>query len=412
MSIQDVRLKKYRRYLQNAKTLEKEGDREEALKNYRQAIKKLGQVVREETNRSVKKKRLEAYRQLENKAENLEKALTSASRRKGQRRTHEAPRMGDHGEYGGEDDETDEDVDDFDQREFDALINGCIEKSHISWGDISGLDETKQIIKESIVLALAQKKGDLKVEGWSNILLYGPPGTGKTLLAAATSSGLGATFFNVKISDVLSRYVGDSPKILATLFRRAQEEAPSVIFIDEIENLVESRDSGKQSSTGLVQSFLAELDGFSRKSDDRFVLFMAATNVPWEVDNAILNRFEKRILIPLPDRQARKGILRIHLEKKGYSFEGDLGKIADLTQGYSGRDIRNLCKDVSIRMIREMNPAISEMADSVKKAKGYHLRTRTITLEDFRNTFERFKPTTSDEVLRNVDEWRRKFGSE
>ena len=176
--------------------------------------------------------------------------------------------------------------------------------------------------------------------------------------------------------------------------------------------MVESRDQGKQSSTGLVQSFLGELDGFSKKSDDKFVLFMAATNVPWEVDNAILNRFEKRILIPLPDREARKGIFKIHLEKKGFNFDDDIDKIVEVTKGYSGRDIRNLCKDVTIRMIREMNPGISDLAHSVEKAKEYQLKSRPITSMDFKESFRKFKPTTTPDILRNVEEWRKKFGSE
>jgi len=402
MTLKDTRLKKYRDYLSKAKALEKDGNIEEACRAYKLGLQKLRLVIRDETNRTSKKRRVEAYTQIEEKIEQLNRKLQPT----GQRRARGTPSSGQGG--GG----VATDLEEYDQQEFDALINGCIEKSHIRWEDISGLGETKQIIKESIVLALAQKKAGIKIEGWSNILLYGPPGTGKTLLAAATSSGLGATFFNVKISDILSRYVGDSPKILATLFRRAREEAPAVIFIDEIENLVESRDSGKQSSTGLVQSFLGELDGFSKKSDNKFVLFMAATNVPWEVDNAILNRFEKRILIPLPDRPARKGILKIHLDKKGFSFAGDVPKIVEATRGYSGRDIKNLCKDVTIRMIREMNPSISELADDVGKAKGYQLKTRPITMSDFKKSFTKFKPTTSVDILKNIEEWRRKFGSE
>ncbi len=402
MSIQDNRIKKYRDYLSRAKTLEKDGDLKEAYSFYKQSLVKLKLVINEETNRNVKKQRMKNFHQIEEKLEQLKRKMDPGSRKKSSETRRGSSGSG----------STQSEVDDYDQDEFDSLINGCIEKADISWDDISGLGDTKQIIKESIVLALAQKRAGLKIEGWSNILLYGPPGTGKTLLAAATSSGLGATFFNVKISDVLSRYVGDSPKILATLFRRAREEAPSVIFIDEIENLVESRDSGKQSSTGLVQSFLAELDGFSKKSDDKFVLFMAATNVPWDVDNAILNRFEKRIIIPLPDARARKGIFKLHLEKKGFAFSGDIVRIVEFTKGYSGRDIRNLCKDVTIRMIRQMNPSISDMADNVDKAKKYQLKTRPVTNGDFKESFQKFKPTTSVEILKNIDNWRRKFGSE
>ena len=399
MTLQEAKIRKYREYLERAKAFERKGNIEEALEYYRLSLSKLREVVKNETHRATKRRRMEIMKVIESKVNALHKEIQT---RRGNVSGGSSSRKRDY----------DSMIDEYDQREFDALIDGCIDKSTITWDDISGLDETKQIIKESVVLAMAQKESGVKIEGWSNILLYGPPGTGKTLLAAATSNGLGATFFNVKIADILSRYVGDSPKILATLFRRAREKAPSVIFIDEIENLVESRDERRQSSTGLVQSFLGELDGFSRKNDDKFVLFIAATNVPWEVDNAILNRFEKRILIPLPDEKARMGILRIHIDKKGFTFKGDLGKVVDATKGYSGRDIRNLCKDVTIRMIREMNPSLPELAQDISTAKEYRIKTRPITEDDFNKALMHFRPTTSKEMVLKIEEWGRKFGSE
>ena len=397
MSQKDDRLKKFNIYLERAKALEWSGKKKEAIHQFELALGKLSDLIQYETNSKIKNKRQTQYSVLEKKIEQLSRDTPKQESPSTRRRSPSFD--GGIGER-----------DDYDPSEFDALINRCIEISPIKWDEICGLDDTKQIIKESIVLSLAQKESDVSIEGWSNILMYGPPGTGKTLLATATSNGLGATFFNVKIANVLSKYVGDSPKILSTLFRRAQEEAPSVIFIDEIEKLVETREYGNQTSTGLLQSFLAELDGFSTKSDDRFVLFMAATNVPWDVDDAILDRFEKRILIPLPDKLARKGIIELNINGKGLVYNGDFEELTKSTEGFSGRDIKNLCRAVSINMIREMNPGIADLAGDAEAAMALKLKTRSISKDDFKSALESFKPTTNPEILKKIDVWTKRFG--
>ena len=281
-----------------------------------------------------------------------------------------------------------------------------------SWEDIGGLEETKNTIKESIVLAYARKPDRVEIEGWRNILLFGPPGTGKTLLAAATAKGLDAAFFNVKAGQVLSKYYGESPKIVNALFDVAREEAPSVIFFDELDSIALSRGAEIDEVTRRVlSSLLTELDGLSGGKKGEFVLFLASTNTPWDIDDAVISRFEKRIYVPLPDEYARRGILRIQLAKKGFEFD-DYDWLVEKTEGYSGRDIKVLCKEGVYNMVRELNPDVADVADEgLEEIKKYEIKTRRLTKKDFEHALERMKPATTEEMVRRYEEWNERFGA-
>jgi len=281
-----------------------------------------------------------------------------------------------------------------------------------SWEDIGGLEETKNTIKESIVLAYARKPDRVEIEGWRNILLFGPPGTGKTLLAAATAKGLDAAFFNVKAGQVLSKYYGESPKIVNALFDVAREESPSVIFFDELDSIALSRGAEIDEVTRRVlSSLLTELDGLSGGKKGEFVLFLASTNTPWDIDDAVISRFEKRIYVPLPDEYARRGILRIQLAKKGFEFD-DYDWLVEKTEGYSGRDIKVLCKEGVYNMVRELNPSVADVADEgLEEIKKYEIKTRRLTKKDFEHALERMKPATTEEMVRRYEEWNERFGA-
>ncbi|MHC1610593.1 MAG: ATP-binding protein [Candidatus Methanospirareceae archaeon] len=281
-----------------------------------------------------------------------------------------------------------------------------------SWEDIGGLEETKNTIKESIVLAYAKKPDRVEIEGWRNILLFGPPGTGKTLLAAATAKGLDAAFFNVKAGQVLSKYYGESPKIVNALFNVAREESPSVIFFDELDSIALSRGAEIDESTRRVlSSLLTELDGLSGGKKGEFVLFLASTNTPWDIDDAVISRFEKRIYVPLPDEYARMGILRIQLAKKGFEFD-DYDWLVEKTEGYSGRDIKVLCKEGVYNMVRELNPGVADVADEgLEEIKKYEIKTRRLTKKDFEHALGRMKPPTTEEIVKRYEEWNERFGA-
>jgi SpoVK/Ycf46/Vps4 family AAA+-type ATPase len=179
-------------------------------------------------------------------------------------------------------------------------------------------------MKKSVVIGIIENKPKA-IEAWNAILFYGPPGTGKTLMAATVAKNIDATFFDVKVSQMLSKYYGESPKIISALFEVAREEAPSVVFIDEFDSIALSRgaDIDEESQRGL-STLLAELDGLgSKTSEKKFVLVIAATNTPDAIDEAIMSKFGKKIEIPLPDFDACREILRIHTEKKGVRLEDE-----------------------------------------------------------------------------------------
>ena len=258
-----------------------------------------------------------------------------------------------------------------------------------SWDDIGGLEDVKDAIKKSVVIGIIENKPKA-IEAWNTILFYGPPGTGKTLMAAAVAKNIDATFFDVKVSQLLSKYYGESPKIMSALFEVAREEAPSVVFIDEFDSIALSRgaDIDEESRRGL-STLLAELDGLgSKASDKKFVLVIAATNTPDAIDEAIMSRFGKKIEIPLPDYEACKEILRIHAEHKGVGLEDD--SLYDKLAGYcvehemSGRDIKFMCTEAIWRMLDEMNPGLEKLAEEpYERIREYELRTRELKEGDF-----------------------------
>ncbi|MGB7532176.1 MAG: ATP-binding protein [Halobacteriota archaeon] len=258
-----------------------------------------------------------------------------------------------------------------------------------SWDDIGGLENVKDLIKKSVVIGIIENKPKA-IEAWNTILFYGPPGTGKTLMAAAVAKNIDATFFDVKVSQMLSKYYGESPKIMSALFEVAREEAPSVVFIDEFDSIALSRgaDIDEESRRGL-STLLAELDGLgSKTSEKKFVLVIAATNTPDAIDEAVMSRFGKKIEIPLPDYEACKVILRIHTEKKGVGLEDEelYDKLAMdcVEHKKSGRDIKFICTEAIWSMLDEMNPDLEKLAEEpYEKIREYELKTRELKDGDF-----------------------------
>ncbi len=238
-------------------------------------------------------------------------------------------------------------------------------------------------------------------------MLYGPPGTGKTLIAAAISKGLEATFFSCKVSDMLSKYFGESSKLIDAVFDLAEQMSPSVIFLDDFESIVADRDGD---SSGAERRVLTELltcmDGFESKSSDRLVLVVAATNKPWLIDEAILSRFGKLGYIGLPETQARRRIFELHLTKKGYQVAGSLDEFAQRTEGYSGREIEQICKELIRMMISKANPDLADVAEKGKQAlKDYTLRTEAIAWESLDDVLSRMRPVTDKDDLRRYEAW-------
>ena len=288
-------------------------------------------------------------------------------------------------------------------------VRQLIHRSAVTWSDIGGLKETKEELKAAYGIEIAKKPKGVKLKGWKTILLYGPPGTGKTLLAAATSNGLEATFFNVALGNILSKYFGESSKLISSLYAEARQSAPSIVYIDEVEALSTQR-SGDETGAErrVISSLLTELDGLAGKSDRRYVLTIAATNLPWLLDKAIVSRFEKRIFVPLPDKKARESILRIHLEEHGIGSDASYGELAIMTEGYSGRELERISQEVVSGMIRELNPQIPELVDrGFNTVQSYELKLRPIGKKDFEAVLAHSRPEITASHLQRFVEWRR-----
>jgi len=264
-------------------------------------------------------------------------------------------------------------------------------------------------MKETIVLAAIQKPES--IQPWKGILLFGPPGTGKTLLASACAGSLRATFFNVRVSGIMSKYFGESSKIISTLYDVAREETPSIIFIDEFDALTTKRDEMSETSRRMLATILSELDGFIDKKSDKFVLTLAATNTPWDLDEAMLSRFPRRIYVPLPDKEAVKEIIWIHTKGLDVSRHA-LDEISEecVRRLYSGRDVMALCQGAVWNMVREVN-RIEELADlPYEEITRRRLNLRPLELRDFEEAFKKIKSPLSKKNIERYERWAKEFG--
>lgn len=288
------------------------------------------------------------------------------------------------------------------------MINSLIvsQKPEIKWEGIGGLEEAKKDIREAIILPFIQAKPEY-VHAPRTILLYGPPGTGKTLLAKASSNTMDATFFEARMPTLLSKYFGESQKLISALFNRARKTQPSLIFIDELDSVAMSRDSDIDESTRRVLSqLLTEIEGFNTRKEEK-ILIMGATNKPWDLDDAVISRFQKKIYVPLPDEAARKAILQIHLEDADISGIS-MASLVERTVGFSGRDINSLCHEAITRMVREQNPDIEKLTP--KELEVYSLKYRPLSTGDFDTAFENVKPSTQQDDIEKYEQWKKDFG--
>lgn len=284
----------------------------------------------------------------------------------------------------------------------------------IDWDAIGGLTVLKEELRFHYGLAMAKIPQGVEIEGWNNVMFYGPPGTGKTLLACAIANKLTATFFNVKASQIVSKWVGESGRLISTLYRVARkftrDGRPSIIFIDEFDALCKSRNSdGHLYHQQMLATILSEIDGFAQKNRRDLVMTIGATNRPWDLDAAVLSRFERRILIDLPNSKARADIFRIHLDNKGIPVDHNTISypiLAEKTKRLTGREIARLCKEVTACMLAEMNPEIPTLVDAgLKQIQKYEVKLRPLKLADFLEPLEQLAPDTSEHEASYYKKW-------
>ncbi len=242
-----------------------------------------------------------------------------------------------------------------------ALREVLLEIPQVDWDDVGGLGEVKQSLREAVEWPLSQPEvfERLGISPPRGILLFGPPGTGKTLLAKAVANESGANFISIKGPEVLSKWVGESEKAVREIFKKAKQAAPSIVFLDEIDALAPRRGMGSGDShvtERIVNQLLTSIDGMETLEG---VVIIAATNRPDMVDNALLRagRFDRLIQIPVPDREARKEILKIHTEPVPLAEDVSLDELEGVTDGYVGADIENLAREAAMLALREDNDA-------------------------------------------------------
>ncbi len=233
-------------------------------------------------------------------------------------------------------------------RSFITKIN-----SRVSFEDIVGLDNVLDLIRDVIISPLS--RGDIYakygIKAGGAVMMFGPPGTGKTMIAEAIGNELKATYFYVKSSDIKNKYVGETEKTLDAIFNEARANRPAVIFFDEFDDLALRRSEENKVSMAAVPKLLTEIDGVGNSLND--ILILTATNIPWNIDTAILSRFEK-VYLPLPSKEARKEIFAKKLEKNiQKASDIDFMLFAEKSENYSGRDIKKICEKVRKALAKE-----------------------------------------------------------
>ncbi|KAH3809798.1 hypothetical protein DPMN_138178 [Dreissena polymorpha] len=243
-----------------------------------------------------------------------------------------------------------------------AIEETIVKKGGLTFQDIAGLHDAKETLTEAIIMPLQFPQlftGCIKP--WKRILLYGPPGTGKSRVAEAISAEINSTFYCVSSSDLVSSWVGESEKLIKELFQHAnsQPEGRSVIFIDEIDSICRQRSLREEEHTRRMKTeLLKQMEGADNSSSSEKIFLLCATNCPWELDSAFLRRFQKRIYIPLPDRDARISLIKIHTRDNNLQLtDKEWCYLADSTDGYSGSDIANMTLGALFGPIRDLRMA-------------------------------------------------------
>lgn len=273
----------------------------------------------------------------------------------------------------------------------------------VSWDDIAGLSNAKKTINEAIVWPMLRPDIFRGLRGPpKGLLLFGPPGTGKTMLGKCVASQCRATFFSISASSLTSKWVGEGEKMVRSLFFLARERQPSVIFIDEIDSLLSQRSDGENESTRRIKTeFLVQFDGTSTSEDDQ-ILVIGATNRPQEIDEAARRRLVKRIYIPLPEREARTSIVQNLVTKFAHDMsDQDIADIAEMTDGYSGSDMFQLCREASLEPIREVEDIMKVSSES----------TRPICKNDFVKAMKQIRKSVSQKDLDGYLKWNEMYGS-
>ncbi len=277
-----------------------------------------------------------------------------------------------------------------------ALREVLLETPTISWSDVGGLEDVKQEIMEAVEWPLkhagAFKK--LGIKPPKGILLYGPPGTGKTMLAKAVAKESEANFILVKGPELLSKWVGESEKAVREIFKKARQASPTIVFFDEIDSLAPRRggSSGDESRSAerVVNQMLTEMDGLEELND---IVIIAATNRPDILDTALLRpgRFDRIVLVPAPDVDARKEIFKVHMRNMPLAKDVNVDALVNKTKGYVGADIESVCREAAILALRE------------------NMDAKLVSSKHFDDALVKVRPSVNDDVEKSYEELSKTF---
>jgi len=288
-----------------------------------------------------------------------------------------------------------------------ALREVFVEVPDVTWDSVGGLEDTKERLRETIQWPLEYEDvfESMDLEAAKGVLMYGPPGTGKTLLAKAVANEAQSNFISVKGPELLNKFVGESEKGVREVFSKARENAPTVVFFDEIDSIAGERGGGTTDSgvgERVVSQLLTELDGIE---DMENVVVVATTNRPDLIDNALLRpgRLDRHVHVPVPDEEARRAIFQVHTRNKPLADGVDLDDLASRTDGYVGADIEAVAREASMAATREFINSVDpeEIGDSVSNVR--------VTMDHFEHALDEVGPSVTEETRERYDEIEQRF---
>ncbi|KAG0503487.1 hypothetical protein HPP92_003559 [Vanilla planifolia] len=300
----------------------------------------------------------------------------------------------------------------------------------VTFDDIGALDDIKESLQELVILPLQRPdlfKGGL-LKPCRGILLFGPPGTGKTMLAKAIANAAGASFINVSMSTITSKWFGEDEKNVRALFTLAAKVSPTIIFVDEVDSMLGQRTTvGEHEAMRKIKNeFMTHWDGLMTKPGER-ILVLAATNRPFDLDEAIIRRFERRIMVGLPSLESRELILKSLLSKEKVEEAFDYKELAAITEGYSGSDLKNLCTTAAYRPLRELIHGERQRDLRKQKAEGTEnlaessengekdespITLRPLKMQDMRQAKNQIAPSFASEgsIMVELKQWNDIYG--
>ena len=338
----------------------------------------------------------------------------------------------------GKHEKTKEEKADEETKKLQEQLSNCLvtETPNVKWEDVAGLEKAKEALKEAVILPIRFPQFfQGKRKPWKGILLYGPPGTGKSFLAKAAATEMKGKFFSVSAANIVSKFMGESERLVKGLFDLARKNKPAIIFMDEIDSVLSARSENENDATRRLKTeFLIQMQGVG--NDDEGILVLGATNIPWGLDPAVRRRFQKKIYISLPEEEARVTMFELNLRDSPNSLtKEELEDLAYKTNGYSGSDIANVSQEAEYEPLRRcqnaeyfkkvyneggdynyvpcspsepgaMKMRMSELPEKEK------LREPDVCYEDFLLAIQKIKPTVSNADLDKQIKFTEEFGQE